>query len=64
MSRMSIVAGDERLGQAVAEEAISGIEHQVGEDAAGHHDRGDARADDVADAEQLGARPRRDDRRP
>ena len=36
--------------------AISGHQHQGRQDAAAHHERRDPRADDVADAEQLGRR--------
>ena len=49
-----VVSGRERRGQAGAEELDHRDEHEVREHAAGAHDRGDARADDVADAEQLG----------
>ena len=44
----------QRLVEPVAEQHDHRHEHQVGQHAAGHHDRGDPRADDVAHAQQLG----------
>ena len=49
----------DRSGRRASEEVDRRDEDEVGEDAAGGHGRGDPRADDVADAEQL----RRDLRR-
>ena len=46
--------GEDRLGEAAAEELDGGDEHQVGEAAAGEEVPGDPRPDDVADAQQLG----------
>src|SRR5581483_7311764 len=53
------IVGSERSGESRAEELDRGNEHEVREDAAGAHDRGDARSDDVADTEQLGGDFRR-----
>ncbi len=47
-------AGRDHAGRDAAEVLDRRDQHQVGEHAAGAHDRGDARADDVADAEQRG----------
>jgi hypothetical protein len=53
MSRSGSVPGAKR-GGAGSEELDRGDEHEVREHAARAHRRRDARADDVADAEQLG----------
>jgi hypothetical protein len=45
--------GSKRRPQRLAEEAYHRNEHQIREHSAGAHDARDARADDVADTEQL-----------
>ena len=47
-------SGVQRRGEMRSEEVDGGHEHEPEEDASGEHDGGDARADDVADAEVLG----------
>ena len=44
----------ERCSAGRAEKFDRGNEHEIRQDAAAHHERGDARTDDVTDAEQRG----------
>jgi len=55
MALMSFCGWVERFLQAVAEKANGGTQHERSQHAAGHHDAGDTRADDVADASNAGS---------